>query len=93
MSSNYYTAEYFTPDDYPEELYQEDTVSPMEADILKIIGTYLTIVNNLLTTGHKDKKELKKEIKKAKKIRKAVMKQDGSIKKYLREDSEYYDWL
>lgn len=82
--------DYIDKEYYPTD---QDMLSPMEADILKVLNTYLTIMKYLVNTGNKDKKEIKKDIKKAQKMKQALMKQDGSIKKYLREDGEYYGWL
>ncbi len=80
-------------DDYIGEGYYPEDLSSMEGDILKVLNTYLTIMKYLLRKPDGRKAKLKKDVKRIKKIKKALMKQDGSIKKYLSEEGEYYDLL
>ena len=78
--------------DYIDDEEFSDVLSPMEGDILKVLNTYLTIMKYLLHKPDR-RKELKKNIRKIQKIKKDLMKRDGSIKKYLDEEGQYYDLL
>lgn len=70
-----------------------DYLSSMEYDILKVLNTYITIMKYLLHKPSGRKKEFKKNIKKAMKMRKSLLEGDGKIKKYLDEEGQYYDLL
>lgn len=68
-------------------------LSPMEDDILKVLNTYLTIMKYLLHKPVERKTELKKNVKRIKKIKKSLLCRDGDVKKYLDEEGQYYDLL
>lgn len=78
---------------FPVEDMPTNELNLLEVEILRVLDTYLTIVKYLLRKPAGVREKLKKNVKKIKKVREALLRQDGSIKKYLDKDGYYYDRL
>lgn len=81
-------------DNHYYELEPKESLTVKESDILLVLDTYLTLMKYLLCKpDNTKKKKLKKDIKKIEKVKKSLLSRDDSIKKYLREDGGYIDYI